>query len=650
MVAKAPGTSSTVKYFQTTCLLLGLAATAPAVEPAVVVVDDFDDGVQNRLGGYRNTFAAMPSSAKAMRVASVGRGEHGRGARVAALREADGFCGYWVHLFDMRAKEAVYFDASRFGYVSFWVRGETGGEDFVIRIADERWIEKEDSVAIGKASTFLPDGITTEWQEVVVPLDRRHRLDWSRLGGVTFDFADQGNHIVYLDNIAFKRHPAAQPMEDKPAASTAPAAARRSRKLWVWSTRKLLATPDKRHELFDFCQEQQIGEIWTQLIYKLRRRTPGVRDATTCVIQEPDDVRDLLREAHERGIRVHALDGYPDFAIEPNHDIPLAVVDAIIDFNAASNKQERFDGVHFDNEPYLLVGWQDAELRQQILREFLDLNAECQRRVRERSEMEYGIDIPFWWQERDAATGEVVGNVEFRGKRQAASFHCIDLLDNVGVMNYRDTADGADGMIAHGRELLEYADKAKAATVYMGIETFRYRPTPVWFVAGLPQAEFKQRLRSQAEHIAPVSRLDEFRLRTLEVEGTVSVGIELPNAMTPDQQRQSRRTMLELAKHFGGSCEVEELSGFFRQVEKSIQDDRQWSNLRPYSVTDDGAARLRGGFILDNIMLAKTTFADDAYSDLQAQVRAAEQYFSRYKKYGGTAIHYYETFREKVNE
>ncbi|MBP85937.1 MAG: hypothetical protein CMJ64_04340 [Planctomycetaceae bacterium] len=125
-----------------------------AAEPSALLIDDFDDGVQNALDGYRSTFAALPSSAKAMRVPNVRRGEAGRSARVEAVRDDDGFCGYWIHLFNMRAEKAEYFDASRYAFVSFWVRGAQGGEDFVIRLADEHWIEKEDSVAIGKASGF----------------------------------------------------------------------------------------------------------------------------------------------------------------------------------------------------------------------------------------------------------------------------------------------------------------------------------------------------------------------------------------------------------------------------------------------------------------------------------------------------------------
>ena len=90
--------------------------------------------------------------------------------------------------------------------------------------------------------------------------------------------------------------------------------------------------------------------------------------------------RRFLAEDHQARIQVHTLDGYPEFALKPQHGVPLlAVVDAVIVFNRESPAEQRFDGIHFDNEPYLLLGWKDRLRREQILREFLELNVECQR-------------------------------------------------------------------------------------------------------------------------------------------------------------------------------------------------------------------------------------------------------------------------------
>jgi hypothetical protein len=90
---------------------------------------------------------------------------------------------------------------------------------------------------------------------------------------------------------------------------------------------------------------------------------------------------------------VEALDGAPEYSVRKNHRVPLAIVDAVIAFNRAGGPGERFDGVHFDNEPYLLVGRHFPEVRKKILTEFVELNLECQRRIRARGDMVCGIAI-----------------------------------------------------------------------------------------------------------------------------------------------------------------------------------------------------------------------------------------------------------------
>ena len=624
-----------------------LLASRAWAESSSVLIDDFNDDVQNELAGYRSTFAAAPSKVSAMRVADVFRGTSGRSAQIAADRAESGFCGYWIHLFDMRAAEKRYFDASRFAYLSFWVRGAEGGEDFLIKLADERWIVKQDSVTVAQASHLLRDGITTTWQEVVIPLRDQHKLDWRQLGGITFEFVRPGKHVVYIDDITLKTKADDTLLPtDATVVSPMPAPNSMPRKLWVWSTEKLLQDASARAELFDICRTQRIDELWMQLLYDVKRQD-GQPHATTCELRYEDDVRILLDEAHGHGIRVHALDGYPDFALRENHDIPLGVVDAVIAFNRVGPVHSRFDGVHFDNEPYLLIGWHNPTQRQEILQDFLTLNAECQRRIREQSAMQFGIDIPFWWQERDEATGQIVAEVEFNGKRQAASFHCLEMLDNVGVMNYRDVADGADGMIAHGRELLEYAEHHGRAIVYMGVETFRYQPTPVWFATGISPERFDAVLESTGEQTGRLSRLDGLRLRTLDDGQRVSLGIELPQPLTSDVEQLATKTMLELAKHFGARDAPDEA---LHHVADFIEKDAEWSNLRSRPIVDSMTSNRYDGFVLDSLMLSKLTFADDSANDFQVQVHAAEQYFSRYKHYAGTAIHHYETFREKLQE
>ena len=268
-------------------------------------------------------------------------------------------------------------------------------------------------------------------------------------------------------------------------------------------------------------------------------------------VQSVDRLRAFIRKAHDQGIEIHALDGSPEFAIRSGHAIPLAVVEAVAEFNAISKPEERFDGVHFDSEPYLLLGWGNVGLREKILHDLLTLNLECQRKAR-KAGLTFGVDVPFWWNALDAETGEAAGAVTFHGSRKAATLHCIDHLDNVGIMNYRDQADGADGMLAHGLDILKYGDKTTHASVIMGVETFRYEPQPVWFSLGLPETEFATALEDGAQHLMGLSRLHGLRLHRLRAAGHVHVGFELPPPDANSKRMQHAESAIRiLAREFG---------------------------------------------------------------------------------------------------
>ncbi len=522
----------------------------------VVVVDDFDDGIQNHLLGYRSAFERSPSSAKAERVSGITRGLSGRSWRIDARRAESGFCGGWIHFFDFRSPTRCYCDATKFSYLSFWVKGAAGGESFTVKLADRQWVEREDAVAVGHINRLLPGGVTRDWREVIVPLTLATGLDRRQLAGLTLEFTTPGRFKVYIDDVSFKTRRDATVRLSRSAPAKVPVRIEYPRSMWIWSTRPLLTNTDARETLFDFCHRRKIKNLWMQLDYSMKSEvameSEGMIPAeVSCRIKHPPRLRSFLREAHRRGLTIHALDGLPEFALKERHHEPLAVIDAVIAWNAHSLPAERFDGIHFDNEPNLLVGWQSPRCRQQILKEFLDLNVECQRRVRQRSQMTYGIDIPFWWNEHAPGSSEPIANVEYHGQRKPASFHCIDLLDQVGIMNYRDTADGPDGMIAHGRDLLRCSDKVGGAKIIMGVETFAADPTRVWFDVGLPHRVFVDMIEKFGHPLARRSRIGGLMLHTLDDGKNVHVGVEMPNVDSTISQTQVQATLLELARQFG---------------------------------------------------------------------------------------------------
>ncbi|MGH8518787.1 MAG: hypothetical protein ACREUE_15155 [Panacagrimonas sp.] len=233
-----------------------------------------------------------------------------------------------------------------------------------------------------------------------------------------------------------------------------------SRALWVWDSAPLLQDPSARQRFLEFCAARDIGIAWLQV-----SRSPGGNR-----LQHEQQWRQLLHDAHRSGVSIHALDGAPDYARRERHYAVLELVDTVIRFNREAVPGQRFDGTHLDIEPYQLAGWQLPLIRERLLAEYLELNARVQRTVRAEGGLEYGVDIPFWWQYRDEQTGAAIGDVTFEGVRKPASFHILDLVDNAGIMDYRNMADGSDGIIAHARGLLEYANTTRAK-VFVGVET-----------------------------------------------------------------------------------------------------------------------------------------------------------------------------------
>ena len=652
-----------------TLLLCGAGLKASAAELAaadadVLLVDDFDGDIQNSLLGFRSTFEAAPSKAKSLRTDQVFRRQTGKSLRLDVDRREAGFCGAWIHFFDMHADVPRFFDASDFEYLSFWVRGESGGETLDVQLADKTWIRKQDSLRLGEISDFLPGGITTSWQEVLVPLHSRGGLNLKELGGLTLNFRSLGKATIYLDDLSFKRGANAKIAEvsasrsagPRPAQEEQPRADVLPRALWVWTTKQILADEIQSRELLDFCEQEQINQLWMQLDYKIEPVGLSIGDrAARCQIANEVTWRRFLGKAHERKIRVDALDGAPEYAIAENHQVPLAVVDAVIKFNASSPRDQRFDGIHFDNEPYLLLGWEDQRLREQILEEFLQLNVECQRRVaaarKSREEFRFGVDIPFWWQEKEDPAASFPGDVTFQGVRQPASFHCLDLLDVVGIMNYRDTADGPDGMIYHGRGILKHRPEKKQAEVYMGIETIAAEPAEVQFILGLPKEQFRAALRGDGKHLANLCRLHGLRLNRLDDGHNVHVGIEVPKNATKVQQAAAAQAIAEVARHFGVSesaASQDQIQNIASRAAQAIGKGGEWRDFARSDVQLLEVEQAIPGFKAVAIMPSKCTFAEETTAELRAQSSLAERDFLRFPTYHGLAVHSYESYRPKV--
>ena len=181
------------------------------------------------------------------------------------------------------------------------------------------------------------------------------------------------------------------------------------------------------------------------------------------ILWNPLLIRPLISQLHQVGVKIHALDGDPRFALREWHGRVIATLASIIQYNRESPPQERFDGIRFDIEPYLLPSFGGVQ-KEAILQQYLSLLAASQTLTRQ-ADLALGADIPFWFDARNEffePTAEVGG--------RPVSELIIDIVDNVGIMDYRTQAYGADGVIAQGTQELQYAAK-RGNEVFLGLET-----------------------------------------------------------------------------------------------------------------------------------------------------------------------------------
>lgn len=98
--------------------------------------------------------------------------------------------------------------------LSFWVRGSTGGETFDINLRSSGGIEPDWRPNI---THFLPAGITTSWQKVVIPVEALiinggfSQTRAQQIDGVVFNFRNSCHaETLYIDDVVF--HTACAPV------------------------------------------------------------------------------------------------------------------------------------------------------------------------------------------------------------------------------------------------------------------------------------------------------------------------------------------------------------------------------------------------------------------------------------------------------
>lgn len=271
------------------------------------------------------------------------------------------------------------------------------------------------------------------------------------------------------------------------AAGPEPEARPGPRATWIWEGESyaMLERDAAARTALAFLQDKSIGTAYLYADAYERR----------CLIaDQPGRYRALLRRMHAAGLRVYALLGsgylHTERYLLPAHRREAqAMLQRVLDYQAAAAPAERFDGISLDIEPHILEAWSTRKM--ELLGDFLDMSDALMRQKNAVAPgLPMGPAIPFWYDGIPIA---------WKGKRRAMNEHVQDLYDYVALMDYRDHAAGGDGLIGHAQDELDYGSRI-GKPVVIGVETAPNEIRKVSF-NHLREADFERELGATARAV-----------------------------------------------------------------------------------------------------------------------------------------------------
>lgn len=207
---------------------------------------------------------------------------------------------------------------------------------------------------------------------------------------------------------------------------------------WLWHTSKIVEAPD---EVLEFLNQKDVTNVYLQIN----------RDI------DPDSYRSFIAKASSDNIHVFALDG-SKYWIEDQKRFN-DYLNWVEQYQNGSSEQERFAGLHLDVEPYLHEMW-DEDYQNAIL-QYQNIISEAAQKAKT-WDIRFAADIPFWYDTK------YYDNEQY-GKGLLHNW-VIDTADEVGIMAYRNFAEGGNGIIELSTNEIQYAQEV-GKKVIVGVET-----------------------------------------------------------------------------------------------------------------------------------------------------------------------------------
>jgi hypothetical protein len=177
------------------------------------------------------------------------------------------------------------------------------------------------------------------------------------------------------------------------------------RSTWVWQAS---AAVEQADELLAQLQQAEIQTVFLAVSLS----------GSPLQISRPDALADFIKRANDLEIEVWVVEGDAQAVTAEGWPHFFARTQAIVRFNQAQAPSQRFRGVQYDIEPYLLPGFRLAT------NDWLVAYLRTLRQLRAQWQIPMEVAVPFWW-------------AGLRVDDEPILSAMTDLVDGLTVMNYR---------------------------------------------------------------------------------------------------------------------------------------------------------------------------------------------------------------------
>lgn len=244
------------------------------------------------------------------------------------------------------------------------------------------------------------------------------------------------------------------------------------RATWIWHGAMIESDPSS---LLQFAEEQKLSAIYVR--YDLNAA-------------DRDAYRTFIGKASKLGIRVEALAGASDWIYEENHDYVKRFIASVAEYNRSVNDDERFQGYHFDIEPYTLDIWKKKQTW--VIERWMDTIRLIETEVRAVDEnMTMAFDIPFW-----------LNKYAVPGTDYSFSAWLLEKADIVVIMAYRDLASGSNGIITLAKPIILEATTLKKKVI-VAVDTLPSKEGMHTTFHAKKPADIEMELQTVMEHLSP---------------------------------------------------------------------------------------------------------------------------------------------------